>query len=81
MINTKAFYRLTQERNKLEEELELYNIMITELREKAKKLKKGTDERKELMNKANDIKNGELYREIKTKIETMNFCINVAFYY
>lgn len=80
MENSKVFYKLTQERNELEEALEPYDTLIATLREEAKKLKKGSLERQDLIKRANDIKNSENYKGLKIRIETMNFCINTVFY-
>lgn len=80
MENSKAFYKLTQEINELEEALEPYDTLISTFREEAKKLKKGSLERQDLIKRANDIKNSENYKALKIRIETMNFCINTVFY-
>lgn len=80
MKNSKAFYKLTERRNKLEDLIEPYDILINGLRADAKKLKKGCKERQDLIKKANDIKNSEVYKNLKLEIQTMNFCINTVFY-
>lgn len=39
-MNTKAFYKLSAKRTEIESGLELYEVVINEIKEKAKKLKK-----------------------------------------
>lgn len=79
-MNTKAFYKLTDKRNEIEGSIETYNVLIRELREEAKKLKKGSIERQELMKRANDLNNDAVYVKLKGQLEILNFCINTVFY-
>lgn len=79
-MNTKAYYNLTERRNKIESYIEDYEVAIKELRDEAKKLKKGSPERQELMKRANDLKNDIAYRERITELKTLNYCINIVFY-
>lgn len=79
-MNTKAFYKLTNKRNEIEESIEVYNSLIRELREEAKKLKKGSVERQDLMKRANDLNNDVIYVKLKGQLEMLNFCINITFY-
>lgn len=80
MKNTKAFYILTSKRAEVEDKIEEYDILIKENREQAKKLKKGSIERQELMVKANDLANSLTYQKLKIELSTLNFCINTTFY-
>lgn len=80
-MNTRTFYILTQERNKIEEELAAYETMIDEIRKSAKIFKRGSEERKNKMNEANKIKNSDKYKELKVKLGMINYCINVVCYY
>lgn len=79
-MNTKAYYNLTERRNKIESYIEDYEVAIKELRDEAKKLKKGSPERQELMKRANDLKNDITYRGRITELRTLNYCINIVFY-
>ena len=80
MTNTKAFYKLTSKRQEIEDFIEPYDAAIQELKDAAKKLKKGSPERQELMKKANDLKNEECYKKWQTELRIMNYCINTVFY-
>ena len=80
MHNTRAFYELSKRRQLIEEQLQEYNTIINGLRSDAKKLKKGSIERQELMTKANDLKNYNVYIKLETELKTLNFCINTVFY-
>lgn len=65
---------------KLEEEFDIMSELIRDIQADAKKLKKGSLERQDLMRRANEIKNSETYKDLKIKIEMLNFCINTVFY-
>lgn len=80
MNNTKAYYTLTNKRMALEEELDVMSELIRNIQDDAKKLKKGSPERQDLMCRANEIKNSETYKNLKLRIEMLNFCINTVFY-
>lgn len=80
MNNTKAYYTLTNKRMKLEEEFDIMSELIRDIQADAKRLKKGSLERQDLMRRANEIKNSETYKDLKIKIEMLNFCINTVFY-
>lgn len=80
MNNTKAYYTLTNKRMKLEEEFDIMSELIRDIQADAKKLKKGSLERQDLMRRANEIKNSETYKDLKIRIEMLNFCINTVFY-
>lgn len=80
MNNTKAYYTLTNKRMTLEEELDTMSELIGNIQDDAKKLKKGSPERQDLMRRANEIKNSETYKNLKLRIEMLNFCINTVFY-
>lgn len=79
-MNVKAYYNLTERRSKVERYIEDYDVVIKELRDEAKKLKKGSMERQELMKRANDLKNDSTYRELQIELRTLNYCINTVFY-
>lgn len=79
-MNVKAYYNLTERRSKVERYIEDYDVVIKELRDEAKKLKKGSMERQELMERANGLKNDSTYRELKIELRTLNYCINTVFY-
>lgn len=80
MNNSKAYYTLTNKRSELEEECETMTDLIKNIQDDAKKLKKGSIERQDLMRKANELKNSESYKNLKLQIKTLNFCINTVFY-
>ena len=80
MNNTKAYYTLTNKRSELEEDLDVMTEVIRNIQDDAKKLKKGSPERQDLMRRANELKNSETYKDLKLKIEILNFCINTVFY-
>ena len=80
MNKIKAYYALTNKRMVLEEELDIMSELIRNIQDDAKKLKKGSIERQDLMRRANEIKNSETYKNLKLKIEMLNFCINTVFY-
>lgn len=80
MNKTKAYYALTNKRMVLEEELDTMSELIRNIQDDAKKLKKGSPERQDLMRRANEIKNSETYKNLKLRIEMLNFCINTVFY-
>ena len=80
MNNTKTYYTLTNKRMTLEEELDTMSELIRNIQDDAKKLKKGSIERQDLMRRANEIRNSETYKNLKLKIEMLNFCINTVFY-
>ena len=80
MNNSKAYYTLTNKRSELEEELDIMSELIRNIQDDAKKLKKGSPERQDLMRRANELKNSETYKDLKLKIEILNFCINTVFY-
>lgn len=80
MNKIKAYYALTNKRMVLEEELDIMSELIRNIQDDAKKLKKGSLERQELMRRANEIRNSETYKNLKLKIEVLNFCINTVFY-
>lgn len=79
-MNTRAFFELEKKRYQLEEELEEFNNKIKVISEQAKKQKKGSEERKLLMQKAGDIRNSSEYLVLQAKIKTMNYCMNTVFY-
>lgn len=79
-MNTKAYYNLTERRSKVESYIEDYDVLIKELRDEGKKLKKGSVERQELMERANGLKNDSVYRELQTELKVLNYCINTVFY-
>lgn len=79
-MNVKAYYNLTERRSKVERYIEDYDVVIKELRDEDKKLKKGSMERQELMKRANDLKNDSTYRELQIELRTLNYCINTVFY-
>lgn len=79
-MNTKAYYKLTSKRAELEEELETMSDLIRNIQDDAKKLKKGSIERQDLMKRANEIRNSEAYKNLQLQIKTFNFCINTVFY-
>lgn len=80
MINSKAYYTLTNKRSELEEECEVMTELIRNIQADAKKLKKGSIERQDLIRRANELKNSETYNDLKLQIKTLNFCINTVFY-
>lgn len=80
MNNTKTYYTLINKRMTLEEELDTMSELIRNIQDDAKKLKKGSIERQDLMRRANEIKNSETYKNLKLRIEMLNFCINTVFY-
>lgn len=81
MNNTKAYYTLTNKRTILEEELDIMSELIGNIQDDAKKkLKKGSPERQDVMRRANEIRNSKTYKNLKLKIEMLNFCINTVFY-
>lgn len=80
MNNSKVYYTLTNKRSELEEECEVMTELIKNIQDDAKKLKKGSIERQDLMRKANELKNSESYKNLKLQIKTLNFCINTVFY-
>jgi len=80
MEKVKAFYKISAKRRSIEEQLEEYNFVINELREEAKKLKKGSIERQDLMRKASEIKNCSVYIKLETELNMLNFCINTVWY-
>lgn len=79
-MNTRAYYKLTQKRNEIEEKLESYNDEVKAIREQAKKLKKGSLERESTMMKANTILNSKEYIKLKAELDTLNLCINIVYY-
>lgn len=79
-MNTRAFFELEKRRYQLEEELEEFNNKIKVISEQAKKQKKGSEERKLLMQQAGDIRNSSEYLVLQAKIKTMNYCMNTVFY-
>lgn len=80
MDNTRAYQKLSQRRVELEEQKQLMDNEIQLISEKAKKLKKGSTERRDEMNKVNFIKDSKEYIEVSAQIKTMNYCINIVFY-
>ena len=80
MMNSKAYFKLTSRRNGYEEELQVLNNQISKFKEDAKKLKKGSSERKELKDKAVYIRESEEYKNLKIRIEELNYSINIYFY-
>lgn len=80
MNKTKVYYALTNKRMVLEEEFDIMSELIRNIQNDAKKLKKGSPERQDLMRRANEIKNSETYKNLKLRIEMLNFCINTVFY-
>lgn len=79
-MNSKAYLKLTKRRNDYEEELQELNNQITFIKDKAKKLKKGSEERKFLMSEAQDIRESKKYQELTMRIEELNYSINIFFY-
>lgn len=79
-MNTTAYYKLTGRRSCIEDLIEPYDTAIKDLKEDAKKLKKGSQERQDLMKKANDLNNDTVYKNLKLELRTLNFCINTVFY-
>lgn len=79
-MNTKAFYKISNEITKIESQLEELNNQINNIRSKAKKLKKGSQERESEMFKANQIQNSLDYISLKSKLSTFQYCYNVMFY-
>lgn len=80
MNNSKAYYTLTNKRSELEEEFDVMTEVIRNIQADAKKLKKGSIERQDLIRRANELKNSESYKDLKLQIKTLNFCINTVFY-
>ena len=54
--------------------------VIRNIQADAKKLKKGSIEKQDLMRRANELKNSESYKDLKLQIKILNFCINTVFY-
>lgn len=79
-MNTKAYFKLVERRAMFEEQKEDYDVLINELRTEARKFKKGSAERQDLMRRAQELKNCDIYKIIEAEIRTMNFCINTVFY-
>jgi len=80
MGKIKAFYKLSAKRQAIEEQLENYDFVINELRAEAKKLKKGSLERQDLMKKASETNNCDVYKKLQTELNILNFCINTVWY-
>lgn len=80
MQNTKAFYKLYTERQRLEDLLIEYDKEINLLKNEIRKCKKGSTEKESLMKKMDELRNNERYISVKVQIKTMNFCINTVFY-
>lgn len=78
MFNSKAYYKLTGERHRLTDLLDSYKL--DELQEVAKRLKKGSQERKDANDNISNIKSSAEYKVLQEKIKSMNFCINNVFY-
>lgn len=76
----KAFYGLTNRRTEIEREIESLDNKISELREKAKKLQKGSVDRLNLMVEAQSVKDSNEYVRLKAELDMLNFCINTVFY-
>ncbi|HBJ1650865.1 TPA: hypothetical protein LA460_000083 [Clostridium botulinum] len=80
MEKVKAFYKLSNKRQQIEEQLSDYDLIISELRIEAKKFKKGSSERQDLMRRANDLKNDNVYIRLQTELKILNYCINTVYY-
>ncbi|WP_205427387.1 hypothetical protein [Clostridium botulinum] len=80
MEKVKAFYELSNKRQQIEEQLSDYDLVISELRTEAKKLKKGSSERQDLMKRANDLKNDNVYIKLQIELKILNYCINTVYY-
>ena len=79
-MNSKVYYKLTKRIVELEEQIKPSDDKIIELQETAKKLKKGSDERKSLNEQAREIKQSMEYQILKAKIDTMYYCRTISCY-
>lgn len=79
-MNSRAYLLMENKRQKIQEELDILDEQIKLLRDEAKKQKKGSDIRKSYNYKIDIIKNSDEYKTLKTKINTINFCINCLYY-
>jgi len=79
MNNTQAFYKLSLKRREIEEALSKYDLDIKEIKDNAKLEKKGSQDRKDLMECAKYIEDSESYKILKAEWNLMNFCINTVF--
>lgn len=80
MEKSNAFFKLQKRRLQIEENIEEFNNKIKTISDQAKKQKKGSEERKLLMQQANNLKNSSEYLVLQAQLKTMNYCINTVFY-
>lgn len=80
MNNAKGYLKLEQKRCEIEEWIMEYDTKIQNIREEAKKLPKGSIERKHMMTEVQELGKNVEYRHMKDKLRLMNFCINSVFY-
>lgn len=80
MEKSNAFFKLQERRSQIEESIEEFNNKIKTVSEQAKKQKKGSEERKLLMQQVGDIRNSSEYLVLQAQLKTMNYCINTVFY-
>ena len=80
MFDSQAYLRMENYKRPLQEEFDKLNQQIRDLRESAKKEKKGSERREELNMQAGIIKLSKEYRELELQINTINYCINCLYY-
>ena len=77
-MNSKAYYELHKKRQELEEEIEILEKRIRNLKQEM--LKKDLPERKKIQKEINKIIQSEKSIELQASLKTINFCINTVFY-
>ena len=80
MFDSQAYLRMENYKKPLQEEFDKLNQQIRDLRESAKKEKKGSERREELNMGAGIIKLSKEYRELELQINTINYCVNCLYY-
>lgn len=80
MFDSQAYLRMENYKRPLQEEFDKLNQQIRDLRELAKKEKKGSERREELNMRAGIIKLSKEYRELELQINTINYCVNCLYY-
>lgn len=79
-MKTKGYYKISNKIAELEEKVEIIDIQAKDIMDNAKKMKKGSEERKEAMAQAKALKEDREYQDMKLELKTLYFCLNSVYY-
>lgn len=79
-VSTNGYYKISSRIGELEDKIAIIDNKAKNITDSAKRLPKGSEERKSLMNEAKVLKESEEYKGMKIELKTLYFCLNSIFY-